>query len=630
MFKPVRLLWALLCRLVLILACLIFGISCFALLAKYPWLGFIVAVGTAWKRCRRGFGSGWHHGTATLAGWGDLIRGKCVADDGLILGTAGYIDRPSRRFAFAKLLTAPLRESVLAVRLFLASIWGPRWSRESLIRVKDSVHLATFAKTRGGKGVSVVIPTLLSYKGSMVVTDPKAENVKITAKHRRKKFGHRVVKLAPFRKDSYTYDPLDWIDHRSPDLVDQCRDLAVAMVFRTGMEHETHFLDSAESILQACIALVCVTAPPEMRNLQTVRELVASRERFAAAVKLMQESGDVAGGMLQRLGHKLTWHEGKEQASVMSTVQRVTGWPDSPPIAANTSRSSFDPKELKNGKMSVHLCLPPERLTSHAAILRMWISSIMRAVTVGGDESRQTLFLLDEVGNMGHLQALEDAVTRYSGMGIRLWFIFQSLDQVKAIFCERANTFLDNIGTQQFFIIQSYSTDEEISRRLGEMSVVTESEQDGTSDSTSYGGQSPGGNSGSRSSSRSRTSSEMARKLLKPEEITTMNSEMSIIFHHANPAILARRIKYYNSPLFRTLLPGRFRTGGTPGTGLGGGIAAAAVLLASLILAGLLASLPTVRLPEQSGRANRPVMGGGYRYPPSYAPSYGVNRRFSR
>lgn len=629
MFKhPVRLLWAVLCRLVLVLACLVFLVSCFGLLAKYPWLGLILAVGTAWQRCRRGFGSFWNHGTAMFSGWRDLTRGKCFDDDGLILGTAAYLDRPLRRSAFVKLLTAPMKESVLAVRLFLGSVFGPRWYHDSVIRVTDSVHLATFAKTRGGKGVSVVIPTLLSHRGSMVVTDPKAENFIKTAEHRRRKFRHTVVKLEPFGKDSATFNPLDLIDHRSPDFIDACRDLAVSLVFRTGKEHEPHFLDMAESILQAFIALVCVTAPPDQRNLQTVRELVASREKFAAAVKLLQESGDAAGGMLQRLGGKLTWHEGKEHASVMSTVQRVTGWLDSPLIAANTSRSSFDPKELMNGRMTIYLCLPLQRLTSHAAILRMWISSIMRAITVGGDESRQTLFMLDEVGNMGHLQILEDAVTMYSGMGVRLWFIFQSLDQVKTLFGDRANTFLDNIGTQQYFSIQSYETAEAISRRLGETTVINESEQDGSSDSTNFGGGQHGSNSGSRSTSRSVTTSEMARKLMKPEEITTMPADMSIIFHHNNLPILAKRVKYFSSPLFRTPFPKRFRSGDTPGLGLAGGVASVAVLLATLILAGLLASLPTFRLQQRPAGAYPSGLGGmgGNPYP-SYGSPYRIHGR---
>jgi type IV secretion system protein VirD4 len=240
--------------------------------------------------------------------------------------------------------------------------------------------------------------------------------------------------------------------------------------------------------------------------------------------------------------------------------------------------------------MTIYLCLPPERLTSHAAMSRLWISSIMRAITPGADESRKTLFLLDEVGNMGHLQILEDAVTMFSGMGIRLWFIFQSLDQVKTCFGERATTFLDNIGTQQYFSIQSYDTADAIAKRIGEATVTSVSENDGTSDSMPTGFAANGPTPGSRTQSRGSTSSEIARKLLKPEEIIGLPSDVQIIFHNNHPPILARRILYYNSPLFRFGRAGKSR-----GVGLAGGILCAFLLFVSLALAAVATTLPSLQ-----------------------------------
>src|SRR6185437_7084747 len=179
-----------------------------------------------------------------------------------------------------------------------------------------------------------------------------------------------------------------------------------------------------------------------------------------------------------------------------------------------------------------YLCLPANRLKSHAAIQRMWVSSLMRSLVHNADERRQTLFLLDEIGNMGHLQVLEDAVTMYRGMGVRLHFIFQSLGQVKELFGEGANTFLDNIGTQLYFNIQSFETAEAVSKRCGDATVISESEQSGDSHSLPTGGGGPGSQAGSRGTNRSRTLSEVARKLLKPEEILTLHPSTCICFHN--------------------------------------------------------------------------------------------------
>jgi type IV secretion system protein VirD4 len=55
---------------------------------------------------------------------------------------------------------------------------------------------------------------------------------------------------------SDTFNPLDFIDRDSPDALDQCRDLAEAIVVRTGQEHERHWGDVAELWIAAMVAVV--------------------------------------------------------------------------------------------------------------------------------------------------------------------------------------------------------------------------------------------------------------------------------------------------------------------------------------------------------------------------------------
>ena len=69
-------------------------------------------------------------------------------------------------------------------------------------------HLTTFAPTGSGKGRGMIIPTLLSYPGSVVVIDLKGENYTVTARQRRK-MGHQVVVLDPFEKATRGLTPTD-------------------------------------------------------------------------------------------------------------------------------------------------------------------------------------------------------------------------------------------------------------------------------------------------------------------------------------------------------------------------------------------------------------------------------------
>ena len=61
-----------------------------------------------------------------------------------------------------------------------------------LIGHADDRHTVTVANSRGHKGVSAIIPTLIKYKGSTIVIDPKGENAAITAEYRAKQLGQDV------------------------------------------------------------------------------------------------------------------------------------------------------------------------------------------------------------------------------------------------------------------------------------------------------------------------------------------------------------------------------------------------------------------------------------------------------
>jgi type IV secretion system protein VirD4 len=252
-----------------------------------------------------------------------------------------------------------------------------------------AVHTAVFAPTGVGKGVSCVIPFLLTSDESAVVVDFKGENCRLTAEHRRKAFGHQIVVLDPFKLVSQapqTFNALDFISKDSPTAIDECRDLAEALVIRTGQEKDPHWIDSAEAWISALIALVVYYGEPNDRSLQTVRTLLSSPEKLEMAIKLMCAS-DAWDGMLARMGSQLTHFKDKELGSTLTTTSRFLRFLDTLAVADSTKTSSFDPADLRKGKMTVYLILPPEHMRAQSPLLRMWIGSLLRAVVRGGLQS---------------------------------------------------------------------------------------------------------------------------------------------------------------------------------------------------------------------------------------------------
>ncbi len=534
-------------RIVLIVAVLlVLGVTAFVV-ALVPSAWLILLGLLVWNLARQRKHSN-AHGSARWAEPRDLPH--MLAGNGLILGHMhGSV---SRLWALRSLLS-PRLPPTEACHRFLWGYWNT--SDKPVVRLTTAVHTAVFAPTGVGKGVSVVIPYLLTCPDSMVVIDPKGENFTLTAKARRA-MGHRVAVLDPFQKvtrEPDTLNPVEFIDPDSPTAIDDCRDLAEALVIRTGEEKEPHWADSAEVWIAAMIALLVSIAKGEDKSLQAARTLLTNPDDMQAAINLMCRS-DAMGGMLARMGHQLTQFKDKELSSTLTTTNRFLRFLDTGAVAQSTKRSSFDPADLLKGKMTVYLVLPPERMRAQAALLRLWIGCLLRAVVKGGLQSTNKVhFVLDEAASLGQMNALDDAVDKYRGYGVRLLFLYQSLGQLRKCFPDgQEQTLLSNV-TQVFFGVNDQQTADYVSARLGESTIVTESggTNRGFSTQNSHQGETTSHSHGSSSNWQY-----MGRKLLKPEEVATLDERVAITFAPGMPPIATRLVRYYEKGFRKLKGPG--------------------------------------------------------------------------
>src|SRR3989304_2171954 len=211
------------------------------------------------------------------------------------------------------------------------------------------------------------------------------------------------------------------------------------------------------------------------RSLQTVREFLCDPQRTELAIKLMCES-TCWDGTLARMGGQLRHYVEKERASVLTTTLRQIRFLDTLAVRASTVASSFDPRVLRDGKLTVYLILPPEHMRVQSPLLRLWIGSLLRSVVRGGlQETRKVHFLLDEAASLGHMEAIDDAVDKYRGYGIRLQLYYQSLGQLRKCFPENQEQTLLSNTTQVYFGVNDNATAEYVSNRLGGSTILVDS-----------------------------------------------------------------------------------------------------------------------------------------------------------
>lgn len=357
-------------------------------------------------------------------------------------------------------------------------------------------------------------------------------------------------------RKSDTLNVLDFIGADSSMALDDVREVAASLVVRTGEEREPQWNDSAEAWIAGIAGCVVKYGEPGRRSLQTLRTLFSDPQKLQKAIELMCKS-DAWEGMLARMGHGLTRYVDRELGSVLTTTNRHLRFLDTIAISESTGASTFDPAELRNGKMTVYLVLPPDHMRSQSALLRMWVGSMLRAVVKGGLQERNKVhFVLDEAASLGRMDCLEDAVDKYRGYGVRLLFFYQSISQLLKCWGEGGDQTLLSNTSQVFFGVNDLKTAEYVSSRLGEETITTNSGGRNVGKSVSDGQGSPG--STSFSDGWNTGWQEQARQLLKPDEVAQLPRSIALTFVAGMRPIMTRLIRYYEEPLTGPAAPGRY------------------------------------------------------------------------
>ena len=404
-------------------------------------------------------------------------------------------------------------------------------------------HVVTVAPTGSGKGIGAVIPNLLDYPGSALVLDVKGENAAVTARARRA-LGQAVYSVDPFAVNGdggAAFNVLDRLDVWNPDCVSESAILADALVIAESKGDAVHFDESAKNFLQGLMLHVAGLDDTERRNLGELRRLLTAGEaEFFDVLGAMAADDTAAFGIPARAANTLMGMADKERGSVLSTARRNTAFLDDPRVSAALSRSDFDLSEIKATAMTVYLVMPANRIGPNARFLRLFISSVIAAITSSNVQpAHRVAFLLDEFGQLGYMKQIEDAVSLLRGYGLAFWVFIQDLSQLKGTY-PKWQTFLAN-SAKSFFGTDDYDTAKYISDSLGKATIEFETENTGKNSGSGLSG---GGGSMNRGKSTGTSQQFTGRELLTPDEVMRLGPEHPIVLVRGERPYLLGRLNY--------------------------------------------------------------------------------------
>lgn len=386
----------------------------------------------------------------------------------------------------------------------------------------DDRHVCLVSGSRSGKGATTIINNLCQWPGSVVVVDPKGENATVTAARRGdgseycEGMGQRVYVLDPFRAakvdDRYRarLNPLDVLDPSRGDVISEAGRIADAIVVANPQSNDPSWDEGARSMIRALILHVLTFEPYEdRRHLGTIRELLlngdveafeAIRDEAEQATPQMLLWAGLArnpalGGVIAGAGHRfggMLERAPKQFEGMISNAINHTEFLDEPLMRECMSASDFAPSDLKTDPkgISVYLSLPQRFMGTHYRWLRMIVTLITTEMEVVSQQpacGHRVLICLDEFAGLRRMEVIENAVAQIAGYGVKLFFVLQSLEQLKGTYQDKWETFLSNSGLKLFFGIGDQFTREYVSKLVGETQLVldTRTRSEGTNSSRS-------------------------------------------------------------------------------------------------------------------------------------------------
>lgn len=444
------------------------------------------------------------------------------------------------------------------------------------LRHNGPEHIMVIAPTRSGKGVGIVVPTLLSWVHSVFVYDIKGEAWALTAGWRQS-IGHKTLLLDPADPTgvSVKYNPLEEVRVGTQWEVSDVQNLVTMIVDPDGKGLNDHWAKTGHALLVGAVLHVLYSEPN--KTLEGVANFLSDPDSpFEDTLQQMLDTEhDTTGsrGWLSNAGEPTTTHPvvagsardmlnkaDNERSGVLSTAMSFLTLYRDPIVAMNTSMSEFKVADLMNDDVPVDLYLRvrPSDQARLRPFTRLLVNQITRGLTEKMDFANgksvqgykhRLLMLMDEFPSLGKMEILQEALAFCAGYGIKVLLIIQDFAQLHNIY-GRDETITSNCHIRAAFAPNRVETAKTLSDMTGVTTVVK--------NTYSYSGK----RSKNTMDSISAQVSEVSRPLLTADEVMRLRGATKdaqgniteagamLLFQAGAAPILGTQILYFLDPVF--------------------------------------------------------------------------------
>jgi type IV secretion system protein VirD4 len=399
-------------------------------------------------------------------------------------------------------------------------------------------HVLCFAPTRSGKGVGLVVPTLLTWPGSCIVHDIKGENWHLTSGFRERH--GRVLLFDPTNPKSAAYNPLLEV-RRGEWEVRDVQNVADVLVDPEGsLERRNHWEKTSHALLVG--AILHVLYAESDKTLAGVASFLSDPKRpIEVTLRAMMTTAHLGEAgphpVIASAARELLNKSENERSGVLSTAMSFLGLYRDPVVAKVTRCCDWRIRDLVESGLpaTLYLVVPPSDISRTKPLVRLILNQIGRRLTEdlqAKGRRHRLLLMLDEFPALGRLDFFESALAFMAGYGLKSFLIAQSLNQIEKAYGPN-NAILDNCHVRVSFATNDERTAKRVSDALGTATEMRAMKN--------YAGHRLSPWLGHLMVSRQET----ARPLLTPGEVMQLAPSDELVLVSGVPPIRAKKARYY-------------------------------------------------------------------------------------
>jgi type IV secretion system protein VirD4 len=450
--------------------------------------------------------------------------------------------------------------------------WVDKKGNQHYLRHNGPEHVLCYAPTRSGKGVGLVVPTLLSWGQSAFITDLKGELWALTAGWRKEHANNKVLRFEPAAANGCAcWNPLDEIRLDTEYEVGDVQNLVTLIVDPDGKGLENHWQKTSQALLVGVVlhALYKAKAEGTTASLPGVDAMLSDPNRDIAELWMeMVTYNHINGGLnhpaVGSAARDMMDRPDEEAGSVLSTAKSYLSLYRDPIVARNVSKSEFKIKDLMHhdNPVSLYVVTQPNDKERLKPLVRIMVNMTIRLLADKMDfengrpvahYKHRLLMMLDEFPSLGKLGIMQESLAFIAGYGIKCYLICQDINQLRSRETGYGHdeSITSNCHVQNAYPPNRIETAEHLSKLTGQTTIAKEQVT----------------TSGKRVSALlgqvSRTFQEVQRALLTPDECLRMPGPVKnekgeiteagdmVVYVAGYPAIYGVQPLYFKDKIFQ-------------------------------------------------------------------------------